>query len=70
MRSKLVTMLLVGGLVAGGGVAGVVAQSPTDEILSSVDQYRPGKGCGDRQHTHTGPLGNPTNTDCPPRRGR
>jgi hypothetical protein len=27
---------------------------------------RPGKGCGDRNHVHTGPPGNPSNTSCPP----
>jgi hypothetical protein len=26
---------------------------------------RPGKGCGDKNHTHTGPPGNPGNKDCP-----
>jgi len=35
---------------------------------SAVAQYgtRPGKGCGDRNHVHTGPPGNPSNTQCPP----
>jgi hypothetical protein len=34
---------------------------------SAQSQYgtRPGKGCGDRNHTHTGPPGNPSNTSCP-----
>jgi hypothetical protein len=34
-----------------------------------VDQYRPGMGCGDKNHTHTGPPGNPDKnpaTDCKP----
>src|SRR3954468_23013511 len=26
------------------------------------DQYKPGKGCGDKNHVHTGPPGNPGNT--------
>jgi hypothetical protein len=26
---------------------------------------RPGKGCGDKNHDHTGPPGNPGNTGCP-----
>jgi hypothetical protein len=26
---------------------------------------RPGKGCGDKNHDHTGPPGNPSNTGCP-----
>jgi len=35
---------------------------------SAVAQYgtRPGKGCGDTNHVHTGPPGNPSNTQCPP----
>ena len=35
---------------------------------SAQSQYgtRPGKGCGDRNHVHTGPPGNPSNTACPP----
>jgi hypothetical protein len=35
---------------------------------SAQNQYgtRPGKGCGDRNHVHTGPPGNPSNTSCPP----
>ena len=35
---------------------------------SAVAQYgtRPGKGCGDQNHVHTGPPGNPSNTECPP----
>jgi len=38
---------------------------------AAVQQYgtRPGKGCGDRNHVHTGPPGNPTNTQCPPQAG-
>jgi hypothetical protein len=27
---------------------------------------RPGKGCGDKNHVHTGPPGNPSNRSCPP----
>ena len=35
---------------------------------SAAAQYgtRPGKGCGDENHVHTGPPGNPSNTQCPP----
>ena len=41
----------------------------TDDSKSSAQsQYgtRPGKGCGDTNHVHTGPPGNPSNTSCPP----
>ena len=35
---------------------------------SAAAEYgtRPGKGCGDTNHVHTGPPGNPSNTQCPP----
>jgi hypothetical protein len=38
-----------------------------DEGSAAGSQYgtRPGKGCGDTNHTHTGPPGNPSNTSCP-----
>ena len=71
MRSKLVTMLLVLGLVAGGGGAGVIAGGNGNGKGKGADkgEYKPGKGCGDKNHTHTGPPGNPSNTDCPPQAG-
>jgi len=54
----------------------VVAIEPSvaaagDSRDASAKEYgtRPGKGCGDRNHTHTGPPGNPSNTDCPPDAG-
>ncbi len=43
--------------------------APDDSRSSAQSQYgtRPGKGCGDRNHVHTGPPGNPSNTSCPPK---
>ena len=40
----------------------------SDNESAAQHQYgtRPGKGCGDRNHVHTGPPGNPSNTSCPP----
>jgi hypothetical protein len=70
MRSKLVTMLLVLGLVVSGGSAGIIAGNGNDNNGNgSSGQYKPGKGCGDDNHTHTGPPGNPGNTNCPPQAG-
>ncbi|MCW3057243.1 MAG: hypothetical protein JWO21_1212 [Solirubrobacterales bacterium] len=45
-----------------------VSGSVDSSRSSAVAQYgtRPGKGCGDRNHVHTGPPGNPSNTQCPP----
>ena len=49
-------------------VAPSVSSSVDSSRSSAVLQYgtRPGKGCGDRNHVHTGPPGNPSNTQCPP----
>ncbi len=67
MRSKIVTLVLAAGLVATGGTAGVIAATGGSGSKSAAkSQYVPGKGCGDRNHTHTGPAGNPANDDCPP----
>ena len=66
MLSKLVTMLLVVGLAVRGGAAGVIASHDNGNGKSADNsQYKPGKGCGDENHEHTGPPGNPDNTDCP-----
>src|SRR5215210_4005688 len=70
MRSKLVPMLLVLGLTLGGGAAGVIAGGGGHGHGSAAkSEYRPGKGCGARNHTHTGPPGNPSNNQCPPNAG-
>jgi hypothetical protein len=67
MRSKLVTLALVVGLVVSGGTAGVVAGvGGSGHGSAAKSEYLPGKGCGDKNHTHTGPPGKPSNTDCPP----
>jgi hypothetical protein len=41
---------------------------PSGVRSSAAVEYgtRPGKGCGDQNHVHTGPPGNPSNTQCPP----
>jgi hypothetical protein len=71
MRSKLVTMMLVLGLAISGGTAGVIASHDNGKGKSAdKGEYRPGKGCGDKNHTHTGPPGNPSNRDCPPQAGK
>jgi hypothetical protein len=53
MRSKLVTMLLVLGLAVSGGAAGVIASHDSGNGKSAdSSQYKPGKGCGDKNHVH------------------
>jgi hypothetical protein len=46
----------------------VTQPTTTNGDNAAQNQYgtRPGKGCGDRNHVHTGPPGNPSNTSCPP----
>jgi len=43
------------------------AAAPDAGRSAAAQEYgtRPGKGCGDKNHDHTGPPGNPGNTDCP-----
>jgi hypothetical protein len=64
MRSRILTLavaaLLIGG-TTGGAIAAGGASSSSNAASS---QY--GKGCGDDNHTHTGPPGNPSNDECPP----
>jgi type IV secretory pathway TrbL component len=46
----------------------VAAPAPAADGRSAAGQEygtRPGKGCGDKNHSHTGPPGNPSNTGCP-----
>jgi hypothetical protein len=55
MRAKLVTMMLVAGLMASGGTAAVIANHDNGNGKSNdagLDQYKPGLGCGDKNHVH------------------
>jgi hypothetical protein len=72
-RGKAVCTSRKHGLTHGApSVSSGVDSSGVDSSRSSaVAQYgtRPGKGCGDENHVHTGPPGNPSNTQCPPQSG-
>ena len=75
MRSRVVTLLLVAGFAVSGGGAAVLAAKGGDgngngHNNAGNSQYKPGKGCGDKNRDHTGPPGNPGNTDCPPQAGK
>jgi hypothetical protein len=70
MGSKFTTLLLLLGLAITAGTAGVLASSDDGGSKGAdVAQYAPGKGCGDPNKPHSGPPGNPNNTDCPPQAG-
>jgi anti-sigma factor RsiW len=69
LRSRVLTLAL-SALIVGGTAAGGIAASGGDGGGSAaMQQYKPGMGCGDKNHTHTGPPGNPDKnpaTDCKP----
>jgi hypothetical protein len=69
MRSRALTLLLSALLVGGTTVGGIAAAGGGGNGNSASSQYKPGMGCGDKNHVHTGPPGNPSKnpaTDCPP----
>jgi hypothetical protein len=66
MRSKILTLALVLGLAVSAGAAGVLAGGGGGDGPDSAakSQYRPGKGCGDKNHIRPQPGEPPP--DCPP----
>ena len=67
LRSRVVTLALTA-LLIGGTTAGGIAANGGGNGNSASSQYKPGMGCGDKNHVHTGPPGNPSKnpaTDCP-----
>jgi hypothetical protein len=67
LRSRVLTLALTA-LFVGGTTAGGIAASSGGGGNAAVQQYKPGMGCGDKNHVHTGPPGNPSKnpaTDCP-----
>jgi hypothetical protein len=69
LRSRVVTLALTALIVGGTTAGGIAANGGGGGGSAAVDQYRPGMGCGDKNHTHTGPPGNPDKnpaTDCKP----
>lgn len=51
-------------------VSSTTTLAPSSSSVQTEYSTRPGKGCGDRNHVHTGPPGNPSNTSCPPTAGK
>lgn len=69
MKSHIATALAIVGLVGGTGGAIAIADTgghPNWTGGAASGEYKPGKGCGDRHHSHYGPPGNPDNITCPP----
>src|SRR3954453_23774738 len=67
MRSRVVTLVLSALIVGGTTAGGIAARSGGGGGNAAVPQYKPGMGCGDKNHIHTGPPGNPDKnpaTDC------
>jgi|SRR3954451_13171329 hypothetical protein len=68
LRSRAVTLALTALLVGGTTAGGIAASGGSGGSNAADQQYRPGMGCGDKNHIHTGPPGNPNKnpaTDCP-----
>ena len=68
MKPQILLIAVVaalGALLAGG----TLALAGGSDGSAAEKEYRPGKGCGDRNHVHTGPPGNPSNTQCPAQAG-
>jgi hypothetical protein len=68
LRSRVVTLALTALLVGGTTAGGIAAAGGGGNGNSASSQYKPGMGCGDKNHIHTGPPGNPDKnpaTDCP-----
>jgi hypothetical protein len=67
LRSRVVTLVLSALIVGGTTAGGIAASSGGGGGNAAVQQYKPGMGCGDKNHIHTGPPGNPDKnpaTDC------
>jgi anti-sigma factor RsiW len=62
LRSRVVTLALTALLIGGTTAGGIAASSSSNGNNAANSQYRPGLGCGDKNHTHTGPPGNPDKT--------
>jgi hypothetical protein len=68
LRSRVVTLALTALLIGGTTAGGIAAAGGGGNGNSASSQYKPGMGCGDKNHVHTGPPGNPDKnpaTDCP-----
>jgi hypothetical protein len=68
LRSRVVTLALTALLIGGTTAGGIAAAGGGGNGNSASSQYKPGMGCGDKNHIHTGPPGNPNKnpaTDCP-----
>jgi hypothetical protein len=68
LRSRVVTLALTALLIGGTTAGGIAAAGGGGNGNSASSQYKPGMGCGDKNHIHTGPPGNPDKnpaTDCP-----
>ena len=69
MRSRVVTLALTALLIGGTTAGGIAAAGGGGNGNAANSQYKPGMGCGDKNHIHTGPPGNPDKTpatDCKP----
>lgn len=62
VRSRAASLILASLLVGGTAAGGIAASQSGNNGSAAQSQYRPGLGCGDQNHIHTGPPGNPGKT--------
>jgi hypothetical protein len=62
MKSRVATLAVTALLIGGTTAGGIAAAGGNGNNSSANSQYRPGLGCGDQNHIHTGPPGNPGKT--------
>jgi hypothetical protein len=65
MRSRVLTVAVAALLIGGTTGGAIAAGGPGGSSNAASAQYKPGNGCGDKNHHHTGPPGNPNNHKCP-----
>ena len=69
MRSRAFALVLTVVAIGGTTVGGIAVAGGGNSGSAADAQYKPGMGCGDKNHIHTGPPGNPSKdpaTDCKP----
>jgi hypothetical protein len=53
MKSRLATLLTIAALTIGaGGTFAIANGGGRDDGNAAKSQYKPGKGCGDKNHVH------------------
>lgn len=57
MKSRAAALVLAAALIGGTATAGLASNIGGGGGSAAKVEYRPGNGCGDKNHIHTGPPG-------------